>query len=98
MQLHRLGVISDHDGEGCRSAGAEPGTRLLAAGPAPSGLPTGLRALLDRLGSGPATPAALLRDGDDVDGLVAGLAELELLGFVARAPGGAYVRAAGVGA
>lgn len=72
-----------------------PGTRVAAPGPDPAQLPPGLRGLLDRVGGAPATPAALLRPGDDVDGVLAGLAELELLGFLRRGPGGAYVRTVG---
>lgn len=52
-----------------------------------------LRAVLDRLGAQPATPAALLRPGDDVDATLAALAELELRGLARRAHGGVYVRA-----
>jgi DNA processing protein len=70
-----------------------PGTRLAARGPDPAALAEPLRALLERLPGTPTTPAALLRQGDDVDAVLAGLAELELLGFLRRAPGGAYVRA-----
>jgi hypothetical protein len=61
--------------------------------PAPPDLEPALRTVLDRLGARPATPAALLRPGDDVDATLAALADLELRGLARRAHGGAYVRA-----
>lgn len=72
-----------------------PGVRVAATGPDPAGLEPALRDLLDRLGPRPATSTTLLRPGEDADSVVAGLVELELSGYVRRAPGGAYVRAAG---
>jgi hypothetical protein len=42
----------------------------------------------------PATSAALLGPGEEADSVVAGLVELEMLGFARRVPGGAYVRSA----
>ena len=71
------------------------GVCAVPAGPDPAALAPELRGLLDRLGSRPATSTALLRPDDAVDAVVAGLAELELLGYARRVPGGAYVRAAG---
>lgn len=71
-----------------------PGAERVPAGPDPAGLPAPLRTLLDRLGARPATSAGLLGTGEDADGVVAGLVELELLGFARRMPGGAYVRVA----
>ena len=71
------------------------GAPTIARGPDPAGLPAGLRDLLGRLGDRPATSAALLGPGDVADAVVAGLVELELLGFARRVAGGAYVRAAG---
>lgn len=70
-----------------------PGAEHVPAGPDPTRLPPELRALHDRLGERPATSAALLSPGEEVDGVVAGLVELELLGYARRMPGGAYVRA-----
>jgi DNA processing protein len=74
-----------------------PGVHTLPAGPDPALLEAPLRRLLERLGARPATPAALQRGGDDADSVVAGLVELELLGYARRMPGGAYVRVAGMG-
>jgi predicted Rossmann fold nucleotide-binding protein DprA/Smf involved in DNA uptake len=71
------------------------GVRVVAAGPDPAALAPSLRRLLDRLGLRPATSAAVLAPGEEVDEVMAGLAELELLGYARRVPGGAYVRAAG---
>jgi DNA processing protein len=71
------------------------GVRVVPSGPDPAALSGALRSLLDRLGPRPATSFALLRAGDEPDTVVAGLAELELLGYARRVPGGAYVRAAG---
>jgi DNA processing protein len=71
------------------------GAQRVPAGPDPVRLEPRLRDLLDRLGERPATSAALLAPGEPADGVVAGLVELELLGFARRMPGGAYVRAVG---
>jgi len=71
-----------------------PGVQSLPSGPDPELLDGPLRILLDRLGARPATAAALLRAGDEADSVVAGLTELELLGYARRMPGGTYVRAA----
>ncbi len=48
--LLRDGAELVRDAQDALDAVFGPGTRLLAGGPAPSGLPAGLRALLDRLG------------------------------------------------
>jgi DNA processing protein len=50
-----------------------------------------LRALLDRVGGGADTVAALTADGAGIDATLAGLAQLELRGRVRRAAGGRYV-------
>lgn len=71
------------------------GVRVAPSGPDPAALPPALRSLLDRLGARPATSNALLEAHEEVDRVMAGLAELELLGYARRVPGGAYVRAAG---
>ncbi|ADB52090.1 DNA-processing protein DprA [Conexibacter woesei] len=55
-----------------------------------SGLPADLRALLERVGSGQDTVAALTADGLPVDAALAGLAQLELRGKVRRTTGGRY--------
>ena len=93
--LLRDGAELVRDAQDILDAVFGPGTRLVAAGPDPATLAPELRALLDRVSASPATAGALLRPGDDVDAVLAGLAELELLGFLRRAPGGAYVRATG---
>lgn len=72
-----------------------PGAERVPSVPDPTRLPPELRALHDRLGERPATSGALLSPGEEVDGVVAGLVELELLGYARRMPGGAYVRAVG---
>ena len=61
----------------------EPGAR--------QDLPDDLRALLDRVGGGCDTVAALTSHGLGVDAVLAGLAQLELHGRVVRAAGGRYV-------
>lgn len=71
------------------------GTEHVSAGPDPGRLPPRLRGLLDRLGGRAATSGSLLVAGEEVDAVMAGMVELELLGYVRRMPGGAYVRAAG---
>jgi DNA processing protein len=53
-----------------------------------------LRALLERIGSGCDTVAALAREGADLDAVLGGLARLELLGFVRRTAGGRYTATA----
>ena len=93
--LLRDGAELVRDAQDVLDAVFGPGTRILAAGPDPATLAPELRALLDRAGGAPVTPGALLQPGDDVDAVLAGLAELELLGFLRRGPGGAYVRATG---
>lgn len=50
-----------------------------------------LRALLEQVGGGRDTVAALTTAGAGVDAVLAGLAQLELRGLVRRAPGGRYV-------
>jgi DNA processing protein len=93
--LLRDGAELVRDAQDALDAVFGPGTRLVAPGPDPSRLAPELRAVLDRFVGAPATPAALLRGGDDVDAVLAALAELELLGHLRRGPGGAYVRVAG---
>jgi len=70
------------------------GSRTVAAGPDPGRLPPGLQCLLGRLDGRPASSSALLRPGEAADSVVAGLVELELLGYARRVPGGAYIRVA----
>ncbi len=71
------------------------GAPTVRPGPDPGLLPAGLQRLLGRLDARPASSSALLEPGEEADSVVAGLVELELLGFARRVPGGAYVRAAG---
>ena len=59
-----------------------------------AGLDPALRALLRRVGEGATSVDALALTPAEVDSALAGLAELELLGLVARGPGGAYQRVA----
>ncbi|MDO8212804.1 DNA-processing protein DprA [Conexibacter sp. CPCC 206217] len=54
-------------------------------------LPADLRGLLERVGSGLDTVAALTAAGLGVDAVLAGLAQLELRGRVRRSTGGRYV-------
>ncbi|MGB2710065.1 MAG: DNA-processing protein DprA [Conexibacter sp.] len=62
-----------------------------APAPAPRSLPADLRELLERVGDGRDTVAALVADGLPVDAVLAGLAQLELRGHLRRAVGGRYV-------
>ncbi|HEY4278069.1 MAG TPA: DNA-processing protein DprA [Conexibacter sp.] len=55
-------------------------------------LPRDLSELLDRVGSGEDTVAALAGDGSGIDAVLAGLAQLELRGCVRRTAGGRYAR------
>ncbi len=66
------------------------GARLLPT-PVRDPLDADLHGLLDRVGSGCDTVAALASDGGAVDAVLAGLAQLELRGHVRRGPGGRYV-------
>lgn len=59
-----------------------------------AGLEPDLCALLDRIGAGCDTVAALSGGAGDVDAILAGIAQLELRGLVRRGPGGRYVTAA----
>lgn len=61
-----------------------------AAAVTAAGLPADLRALLERVGSGQDTLAALVAAGLGVDAALAGLAQLELRGRVRRTAGGRY--------
>jgi len=69
---------------------------LLPAGPDErvAGLEQDLRALLERVGGGHDTVAALASDGTSVEAVLAGLAQLELCGLVRRGPGGRYTATA----
>ena len=93
--LLRDGAELVRDAQDVLDAVFGPGVHAARIGPDPATLAPGLRELLGRLGGGPATPSALLEAGDDVDAVLAGLAELELRGFVRRSVGGAYVATAG---
>src|SRR4051794_6138783 len=57
----------------------------------PATLDPHLRRVLDAVGSGRATPAALTAAGFALDAALTGLAELEVNGFLRRGPGGEYV-------
>lgn len=69
---------------------------LLPAGPDERvmGLEPDLRTLLERVGGGCDTVAALASSGTGVDAVLAGLAQLELRGLVRRGPGGRYTATA----
>ena len=67
------------------------GASLLPPAPARDTLAGDLRRLLERVGAGCDTVAALTADGASVDAVLAGLAQLELRGHVRRGPGGRYV-------
>lgn len=73
--------------------GAAEAARRLVRAPEED-LTPGQRRLLDRVGAGRDTIAALAADGVSLEAALAGLAELELLGCVRRGPGGRYVRVA----
>ncbi len=62
---------------------------------AEAGLPADLRELLDHVGGGSDTVAALTQGGAPIDAVLAGLAQLELRGCVRRTAGGRYIRIAG---
>jgi DNA processing protein len=93
--LLRDGAELVRDAQDVLDAVLGAGVAAVPRGPDPTSLPPALAALLERLRGGPATPSALLGAHDDPDAVVAGLVELELLGFARRAPGGAYVAVAG---
>lgn len=97
--LLRDGAELVRDAQDVLDAVLGAGVARVPRGPDPARLPAALRALHERLGGEPATPAALMaRPGSDgvldPDGVVAGLVELELLGYARRGAGGAYVRVA----
>lgn len=70
------------------------GVAVIARGPDPASLPADLRRIVERVGSGPATPSSLLGPDDDVDAVVGALSELEMMGFLRRGAGGGFVRVA----
>jgi DNA processing protein len=63
----------------------------LNASPLPSGLRGDLRAILERVGAGEDTPGKLTGPADDPGEILLALAELELMGLLARGDGGRYV-------
>jgi DNA processing protein len=69
---------------------------LLPTGPEDraAGLEPDLRALLERVGGGCDTVAALTGSSGAIDAVLAGLAQLELRGLVRRGPGGRYTATA----
>lgn len=69
-------------GAGARSADLAPGRPEL---------PRHLRELMEAVGNGQRSVAELIRCGVGVETAMDGLAQLELLGYVRRAAGGAYV-------
>jgi DNA processing protein len=71
--------------------GAEGARRLPASAPVRERLDPDLRALLDGVGEGRDTVAALASAGAALDTVLAGLAQLELRGLVRRGLGGRYV-------
>ncbi|MDX6678117.1 MAG: processing protein [Solirubrobacteraceae bacterium] len=68
------------------------GVAIAVAGPVRDGLDAALLALLRRVEDGCDTVAALAATPAQAQSALAGLGELELLGFLRRAPGGRYVR------
>jgi DNA processing protein len=69
------------------------GVATVHAGPPTAGLDPSLRTLLRRVQDGRDTLAALAATPGEAEEVLAGLAELELLGLLRRAPGGRYVPA-----
>lgn len=76
---------------GVETARRTAGAAHCAAATAPDALDPDLRALLDNVGSGMDTVAALTSGNTAIDAVLAGLAQLELRGLVRRGPGGRYV-------
>lgn len=70
------------------------GVATALAGRSPDSLSTELRALLRHVEDGRDTVSSLAASPAEAQHALAGLAELELLGFVQRGPGGRYVRQA----
>jgi DNA processing protein len=68
------------------------GVATALTGRGPGELEPALRALLRRVEDGRDTVSSLAASADEAQHVLAGLAELELLGFLSRGPGGRYVR------
>ena len=68
------------------------GVATALAGPRAQELEDSLRALLRRVENGCDTVSDLAATPGEAQSAMAGLAELELLGFLRRGPGGRYVR------
>jgi DNA processing protein len=66
------------------------GVRQVPAGPDSARLGQSLRTLLDAVRDGRGSPAALATSGEEARAVLAGLAELELRGYLRRTPGGGY--------
>jgi DNA processing protein len=79
---HAQDVLDVMFGAGAREAPPPRDTTVLQPG---------LRDLLEKVAEGNATPAALAATGVALDAALAGLADLEVKGFVRRGPGGEYV-------
>ena len=76
---------------GKRPACGQPPTRGQSGRQRPAGLEPRLQAVLEQVGAGHDTPGKLTSAGGDAGETMLALAELELIGLLARGDGGRYV-------
>jgi DNA processing protein len=90
--LLRDGALVIRDAQDALDEALGIGVATALSGRSPDELAPPLRALLRRVEDGRDTPAALAATPAEAQYAIAGLAELELLGFLRRGPGGHYAR------
>lgn len=92
--LLRDGAVVIRDAQDALDEVLGIGVATASTGPRPGDLAAPLRALLRRIENGRDTVSSLAATPAEAQQAIAGLSELELLGFVRRGPGGHYVRVA----
>ncbi len=92
--LLREGALVIRDAQDALDEVLGVGVARACAGPLRGELDAPLRELLRRVEDGRTTVSSLARSPEEARRALAGLAELELLGFLRRGPGGHYVRTA----
>jgi DNA processing protein len=90
--LLRDGAVVIRDAQDALDEVLGIGVATALTGRRPEELAPALRALLERIEDGRDTVSSLAATPDEAQQAIAGLSELERLGFVRRGPGGHYVR------
>lgn len=92
--LLRDGAVVIRDAQDALDEALGIGVATALTGPRPDALGSALRVLLRAIEDGRDTVSSLAATPAEAQRAIAGLSELELLGFVRRGPGGHYVRVA----